>query len=98
MREANTFDFSLLIFLSIIWGSSFFNIKIATYSYEPITLALVRVIFASIPLLILCKISEIKIENFDRPNKDIIYIFSFIALLIFGFLNYREYRFSDKHH
>ena len=41
-------------------------------------------------------ISEIKIENFDRPNKDIIYIFSFIALIIFGFLNYKEYRFSDK--
>ena len=41
-------------------------------------------------------ISEIKIENFDRPNKDIIYIFSSIALLIFGFLNYKEYRFSGK--
>ena len=41
-------------------------------------------------------ISEIKIENFDRPNKDIIYIFAFIALLIFGFLNYKEYRFSGK--
>ena len=66
MREANTFDLSLLIFLAIIWGSSFFNIKIATYSYEPITLALVRVIFASIPLLILCKINEIKIEAFNK--------------------------------
>ena len=29
MREANTFDFSLLILLAIIWGSSFFNIKLA---------------------------------------------------------------------
>ena len=28
-------------------------------------------------------ISEIKIENFDRPNKDVIYIFSFFALLLF---------------
>ena len=66
MREANTFDLSLLILLAIIWGSSFFNIKIATYSYDPITLALVRVIFASIPLLILCKVSGIKIEAFSR--------------------------------
>ena len=66
MREANSFDFSLLILLAVIWGSSFFNIKIATYSYEPITLALVRVIFASIPLLILCKINKIKIEAFSR--------------------------------
>ena len=69
MREANTFDLSLLIFLAIIWGSSFFNIKIATYSYEPITLALVRVIFASIPLLILCKIKNIYIEAFTKNWK-----------------------------
>ena len=64
MREANTIDLALLFLLAIIWGSSFFNIKIATYSYEPITLALVRVIFASIPLLILCKFKNIKIEAF----------------------------------
>ena len=66
MREANTFDLSLLILLALIWGSSFFNIKIATYSYDPITLALVRVIFASVPLLILCKINGIKIEAFSK--------------------------------
>ena len=66
MREANTLDFTLLILLAVIWGSSFFNIKIATYSYDPITLALVRVIFASIPLLILCKINSIKIEAFSH--------------------------------
>jgi drug/metabolite transporter (DMT)-like permease len=66
MREANTTDLSLLILLAVIWGSSFFNIKIATYSYDPITLALVRVIFASIPLLILCKINGIKIEAFSK--------------------------------
>ena len=66
MREANTIDISLLILLAFIWGSSFFNIKIATYSYDPITLALVRVIFASVPLLILCKVSSIKIEAFSK--------------------------------
>ena len=61
MREANTKDLSLLLLLGVIWGSSFFNIKIATYSYEPFTLALVRVIFASIPLFLLCKFEKIKI-------------------------------------
>ena len=58
MREANTFDIFLLVLLAIIWGSSFFNIKIATYSYDPITLALVRVLFASIPLILLCKFKK----------------------------------------
>ena len=69
MREANTFDLSLLILLAVIWGSAFFNIKIATYSYDPFTLALVRVIFASIPLLVLCKLKEIKIEAFSENWK-----------------------------
>ena len=69
MREANSFDLSLLILLAVIWGSAFFNIKIATYSYEPFTLALVRVIFASIPLLLLCKLKEIKIEAFSENWK-----------------------------
>ena len=69
MREANTFDLLLLILLAVIWGSSFFNIKIATYSYDPITLALVRVIFASIPLLLICKLRKIKIEAFTENWK-----------------------------
>ncbi len=69
MREANSIDLTLLFLLAIIWGSSFFNIKIATYSYEPITLALVRVIFASVPLIILCKFKEIKIEAFSKNWK-----------------------------
>ena len=69
MKEANTKDLSLLLLLSIIWGSAFFNIKIATYSYEPFTLALVRVLFASMPLFLLCKIKKIKIEAFGKNWK-----------------------------
>ena len=35
-------------------------------------------------------ISEFKVENLDRPNKFIVYPFSFIILFIFGFLNYKR--------
>ena len=70
MKEANSFDIFLLVLLGLIWGSSFFNIKIATYSYEPITLALVRVIFASAPLILLCKFKKIKIEAFSKEWKN----------------------------
>ncbi|OUX53182.1 MAG: EamA family transporter [Pelagibacteraceae bacterium TMED287] len=69
MREAKTTDILLLLILAIIWGSSFFNIKIASYSYGPITLALVRVIFASLPLIILCKFKKIKIQAFSKNWK-----------------------------
>ena len=54
MRESRTSDYFLLTLLALIWASAFFNIKIATYSYEPFTLALVRVIFACIPLILIC--------------------------------------------
>ena len=69
MREANSKDLFLLILLGLIWGSSFSNIKIATYSYSPLTLALIRVIFASIPLFLLCKYKHIKIEAFSKNWK-----------------------------
>ena len=35
-------------------------------------------------------ISNFKIENPDRPNKAIVYPFSFLLLLIFGYNNYRR--------
>ena len=38
-------------------------------SYEPITLASVRVLFASIPLLILCKYKKIKVQAFSDDWK-----------------------------
>ena len=69
MREPNSKDLLLLLILGLIWGSSFSNIKIATYSYSPFTLALIRVIFASIPLYLLCKYKKIKIEAFSKNWK-----------------------------
>jgi len=35
-------------------------------------------------------ISELKIENLDRPNKRIIYPLAILLLIIFGYLNYRR--------
>jgi hypothetical protein len=35
-------------------------------------------------------ITEIKVENVDRPNKGIIYPIAILLLSIFGFLNYKR--------
>ena len=35
-------------------------------------------------------ISEFKIENLDRPNKEIIYPLAILLLIIFGYINYRR--------
>jgi len=69
MKEAKATDIFLLILLGAIWGSSFFNIKIATYSYEPYTLALVRVILATVTMLAVSFLYRIKIYAFSKNWK-----------------------------
>ena len=66
MRKPSIIDYSLLCFLALIWSSAFFNIKIATESFGPVTIAFLRVFLASIPLIILCNIKKIKIEVFSK--------------------------------
>ena len=66
MKQPNLFDYLLLIFLALIWASAFFNIKIATYSFGPITIAFLRVFFGAIPVLLLCYYKKIKIEAFSK--------------------------------
>ena len=65
MKKANITDYFLLTILSLIWASAFFNIKIATESFGPITIAFLRVFFGSIPVLILCFYKKITIEAFS---------------------------------
>ena len=66
MREAKTFDYFLLTLLALIWASAFFNIKIATYSYGPLTIAFLRIFLGAIPVIFLCYIKKIKIEAFSK--------------------------------
>ena len=62
MREPKTIDVLLLILLGAIWGAAFFNIKIATYTYDPITLVFVRVFFALIALSFYCAYKNINLR------------------------------------
>ena len=66
MREPKTIDYILLIVLALIWSSAFFNIKIATYSYGPVTIAFLRILFGAIPVVVLCLFKKIKIEAFSK--------------------------------
>ncbi len=56
----------LLTILALVWASAFFNIKIATYSYGPITIAFLRCFFGTIPLVLICYLRKIKIEAFSK--------------------------------
>ena len=66
MRQPKLLDYLLLTLLALIWASAFFNIKIATYSFGPITIAFLRVFFGAIPVLLLCYFKKINIEAFSK--------------------------------
>ena len=66
MREPTILDYTLLTILALIWSSAFFNIKIATYSYGPVTIAFLRIFFGAIPVVVLCLYKKIKIEAFSK--------------------------------
>ena len=66
MRQPKLIDYILLVILALIWASAFFNIKIATYSFGPITIAFLRVFFGAVPVLLLCYYKKIKVEAFSK--------------------------------
>ena len=66
MRESKPLDYFLLTVLALIWASAFFNIKIATYYYGPLTIAFLRIFFGAIPVILLCYFKKIKIEAFSK--------------------------------
>jgi len=66
MKEPKALDYTLLTILALVWASAFFNIKIATYSYGPITIAFLRSFFGTIPLILICYLRKIKIEAFSK--------------------------------
>ena len=85
MKSPTLKDYLLLSALSLIWASAFFNIKIATYSYGPITIACLRILFGAIPVILLCMYQKIKIEAFSKDWKWFAAI-GFINLVIPFFL------------
>ena len=66
MNNPKTSDYFLLSILALIWASAFFNIKIATYSYGPMTIAFFRILFGAIPVVLICLFKKIKIEAFSK--------------------------------
>ncbi len=66
MHKASLKDFILLITLAAIWGSAFFNIKIASEDYTPMALAFGRIFFAASVMVIYCFIRNIRIEAFGK--------------------------------
>ena len=68
MRQPILLDYLLLTLLALIWASAFFNIKIATYSFGPVTIAFLRVFFGAIPVLLLAILKRLKLRLFLKTG------------------------------
>ena len=69
MHKASLKDFFLLIVLAAIWGSAFFNIKIASDTYTPMAIAFGRIFFAALVMVLYCWMKGIKIDAFGEHWK-----------------------------
>ena len=69
MHKASLKDFILLIVLAAIWGSAFFNIKIASDTYTPMAIAFGRIFFAALVMVLYCGMKGIKIDAFGEHWK-----------------------------
>ena len=69
MHKASLKDFTLLIVLAAIWGSAFFNIKIASDTYTPMAIAFGRIFFAALVMVLYCGMKGIKIDAFGEHWK-----------------------------
>ena len=69
MHKASLKDFFLLIILAAIWGSAFFNIKIASDTYTPMAIAFGRIFFAALVMVLYCWMKGIKIDAFGEHWK-----------------------------
>lgn len=69
MHKASLKDFFLLIVLAAIWGSAFFNIKIASNTYTPMAIAFGRIFFAALVMVLYCWMKGIKIDAFGEHWK-----------------------------
>ena len=66
MTSPKAIDYILLSVLSLIWASAFFNIKIASDSFTPMTIAFGRIFFAALVLVFYCWIKGINIDPFGE--------------------------------
>ena len=66
MRQPKLIDYFLLTFLALIWASAFFNIKIATYSFGPVTIAFLRVFLVQYQSYCFATIKISKLKHFQK--------------------------------
>ena len=66
MRQPKLLDYLLLTILALIWASAFFNIKIATYSFGPVTIAFLRVFLEQFRFYYYVFLKILRLKHFPK--------------------------------
>ena len=82
MKKPNKYSFFLLIILSAIWGSAFFNYKVTLESYDIFTLSGGRLFFAAIFLIVIYSFLLKKV------NLRLLFSNKFYLFFLIGLINY----------
>lgn len=90
MQKITSKSYILLFALALCWGPSYLFIKIALEVFHPISLALFRVLIASIILFGICKFYSHKLLSYISYYKSFIFMGMFVNALPFVLINIGE--------
>ena len=82
-QNKHLLNWLLLLFLGLVWGMSFMGIDLALESFQPITIASLRILFAALILYFVTKFYGLKLPFPNKKNGNKVFIHS-IGMALFS--------------
>lgn len=86
IRRLDATAWSLLLFLSVLWGGSFLYVKVALAELPPITIMMLRVVFGGVALLVILRLRGIAVPRDPAMWRAFAVMAVFNAILAFAFI------------
>lgn len=86
---------AVLIILSLIWGGSFYFVKVLLGAFEPWTIAFFRCLFGLVPIIVMMMILKIPFKTGKFPLKSMITVSLFNTAIPWTFIAYSEQHISS---
>ncbi len=87
--------FTVLMILSLIWGGSFYFVKVLLGVFEPWTIAFFRCLFGLVTIIVMMMILKIQFKTGKFPLKSMIAVSLFNTAIPWTFIAYSEQQISS---